>query len=111
MGMFCNDKIKAESDQPEQYTKIATKIAAKIVGLQDEYMVWVLNGEVHMNQKGELIQPQDSPYVWLAKYCNLDCQLGNCSYPGNRNASTVNARPLSLKGTYTKKCRAWIRLK
>ena len=88
-------KIKAESDEPQQYTKIA----AKTVGLQEEYIVWVLNSKVHMNQEGDLIPLQDSPYVWLAEYCSLDCQLGG-SYPGNRNASTVNARPFSLKGSY-----------
>ena len=86
-------KVKAESDKPEQYTKIA----AKTVGLQKEYKVWVLNGDVHINEKGELIPPQNSPYIWLASYCNLDFQQG-CCYPGNRNASTATPQQISIDG-------------
>lgn len=41
-------RLKAESNEPEQYTKIA----AKTVGLQQEHKVWVLSGDVHIDEKG-----------------------------------------------------------
>ena len=86
-------RLKAESNEPEQYTKIA----AKTVGLQQEHKVWVLSGDVHIDEKGQLIQPRKSPFIWLANYCNLDCQPG-CSYPGNKNASSVLPLPFSTNG-------------
>lgn len=52
------------------------KSAARVTGLQkapkwatSTSQVWVLNAEVHINEDGEPISPEASPYLWLGDVC------------------------------------------
>ena len=56
------------------------KSAARATGLQKQpkwlnpssqaMKVWVLNGDVHLNEDGKPIQPSESPYLWLGDVCS-----------------------------------------
>ncbi len=43
------------------------KQTASCTGLQQgaEVRMWLLNGKLHVNTAGEVISPQDSPFIWL----------------------------------------------
>ena len=45
-----------------------SKIAACCMGQQPLSKVWVMNGSIHLDDNGEPIDPDDSPYIWLGAY-------------------------------------------
>ena len=49
------------------------KIAAVVSGLQpasreQPRQIWVMNGMVHIDEDGNLVKPEESPYLWLGDY-------------------------------------------
>ena len=87
-------QLKIDSDNPEAFNKhIAT-----VVGLQPHptRKVWVFNGSVHMDSDGTLIDPKDSPYIWLADLVH-DTVLHKNRLPSSKDASSVT-RSMSSQG-------------
>lgn len=76
------------------------KKAFRVVGLQHQHAdarVWVLNDRIHIDEDGQLIQPEKSTYVWVAKYLP-STTLSSLGIPDNDTASTVSARKFSRRG-------------
>ncbi len=90
-------RLKLDSDDPESYVKKA----ATVVGLQrhtrGEKRVWVLNGRVHIDDDGQLIEPSQSPYAWLADYVP-SANLCSHGLPDNSTAAIVSPHKLSRRG-------------
>lgn len=91
-------RLKMETDDEESSSPYVKK-AATVVGLQNPdcgEKVWVLNGKVHLNEDGQLIDPHRSPYIWLADYVP-ETQLRQHGIPGNNAATSVEHRRASAK--------------
>ena len=66
--------LQSTMDKP-----FSRKCAARVTGLQQppswldeenrQKKIWVLNGDVQLDHKGEPIQLKDSPYIWLGDIC------------------------------------------
>ena len=80
-------QLKMESDKPEAFTK---EIAI-VVGLQpnEETKIWIFNGKVQMSSDGTLLEPSQSPLVWLADYVQ-DSVLHKNKLPTSKDASVVS---------------------
>lgn len=90
---FYRLQIEAESKT------LYIKKAAVAVGLQNPNQgekVWVLNGKVHMDEHGQLIDPMNSPYIWLADYIP-EAQLRQHGIPDNNAATSVEPVSTSAK--------------
>ncbi len=94
---FYGLKLDAEDDANNlQY--MYTKKAVTAVGLQaGERKIWVLNGKVHLDEDGHPINPQQSPYVWLADFVP-SATLNSHSFPDNTTCSTVQPHKRSRRG-------------
>ena len=88
-------RLKADSEDPDHLVKKAVTV----VGLQnisDVRKVWVFNGKVHIGDDGQLIQPQESPYIWLADYVPEHI-LHQHGLPSDSEASSVSPHKMSRK--------------
>lgn len=86
--------LKCESECPELYVKhIAT-----VVGRQPHpgHEVWGFNGQVHMDCNGVIIDPSDSPFIWLADYLP-DATLAKHNLPTKKVESCVT-QEMSTEG-------------
>ena len=92
-----------------KYEEFATKyegepkyyVPARHLGLQDcqdnenEQKIWVLNKSLHFTEDGKVVDPEQSPYIWLGEFARGRPAL-NHLIPNNTFAATV-AGTLSRK--------------
>lgn len=85
-----------------KYEEFATKcggepkyyVAVRYLGLQDTKdcdnakKVWVLNNLMHFTEDGKLLDPEDSPFIWLGSFKRGRPELSNL-IPDNTFAATV----------------------
>ena len=94
-----------------KYEEFATKcegepkyfVAARYLGLQDsrdaesEGKVWVLNKSLHFTEDGKALEPEQSPFIWLADFARGRSELTNI-IPNNTFSAIVTG-DLSEKRT------------
>ena len=63
LGSYLMWKLETTSQEAE----IPQKSLVNCTGLQEfvDKPVWVLNERVHIDEKGEALDPMDSPYIWI----------------------------------------------
>ena len=87
--MFKYEKFAMEcGGEPRYY------VAARYLGLQDcenEKKVWVLNKFLHFTEDGKTLDPEESPFIWLADIARGRPALTNV-IPNNTFAATVTGR-------------------
>lgn len=85
-----------------KYEEFATKcggepkyyVAVRCLGLQDskdcenERKVWVLNSLMHFTEDGKILDPEDSPFIWLGDFKRGRLELSHL-IPDNMLAATV----------------------
>ena len=65
---------KVEEFYSDEENAHLSKQVASVMGLQpygdspDAHKIWVLNGDVHIDEDGQFIPPSNSPFIWLSAY-------------------------------------------
>ena len=61
-----------EGECENQGPKIAVVSGLHSTFHEQPKRIWVMNGSVHIDEDGELVSPDESPYIWLGDYGSGD---------------------------------------